>query len=185
MMSRMTLAAVAAFWTIGASPCISDDTGAGRAKLSVKCVLSPSEVIRAKSEKVVIEEGVETSFGIVSTITSDRGLRGSIESIHVFIPRIGFTRKADDSKKSEAIPVGPQLKLRVDKAANDKLLLDVTLSDTVVKKHSPESHTFDAVTTQVRSVQQVGEGETISLSWPVRERETEQRQVQISVSQVK
>lgn len=72
-MPRITLVVLAAFWSIGASPCISDDAGGGQAKFSVKCVLSAGEAIRPKSQKVVIEEGVETDIGIVSTITSDGG----------------------------------------------------------------------------------------------------------------
>lgn len=183
-MPRTTLFALAALYFIAGSVCISDDTGAGRGKFTVKCVVSPSEVMRTKSEKLVLEEGVETDIRIESTVTSNGGLRGEYESINVFIPREAMTRRAEDLKAAEAIPMGPHLKLRVDKLANEKLLLDATLSDGVVTKNSPQRNTFNAVTTQVRCVQQVHKDETISVSWPVREGETEPRQVQITISQV-
>lgn len=77
--------------------------------------------------------------------------------------------KGDEIHRAELIPVGPRLQVRIEPFESGAAILQATLSDTRLPKHSIDERTLHAVVTTGRFVEPVKLDAPITLTWPATE----------------
>lgn len=186
-MQRMSLIAVATLAAAVFSMVNAQEKKDKLPSYSVKFVLKGAEAESVPDEPQLIKDGVTTDIPVVTTTKFDSGAIIEEWGGFQFVP--SPARLANPETKDDMEKIATNTRLfcrirRIDEAAT-LLLLDVTLSDSDLIEQNRAIDILKVTTHQLRSVQRVVRGESITLSWPAAKGVEKPRQVTITVLESK